>query len=118
MAKAGDGVSASGLRGKECTVASPVQKRVQASRLGTCRLSAMCNVSQLEGTDLEQDGAIMGPACCFLCPSGALPIPVPHTWNVCVPRALLLSTGLSLLSPCDDLGYHLSFIPSLGSKAA
>lgn len=54
--------------------------------------------AQLEGTDPEQNGAIMGPSCYPLCPSGLLLVPVPHTWNVCVPRALLLSTELSLLS--------------------
>lgn len=55
MARAGDGDSASGLREKGCTVAS----------------------QQLEGTDLEQDGTIMGPACCFLCPSGPSLFPYP-----------------------------------------
>lgn len=71
--------------------------------------------AQPEGTDLGQDSAIMGPPCYLFCPPGP-PLPIFHTLNVCVSKALLPSTDLSLVCPFNNLGSLLSFIPSLGSK--
>lgn len=93
-----------------CRAKGGVYSGLPTAHLGTQGLSALSNVGTTGGsTDLEQDGTIMYPSLSFrvLCHPCI-------TYLECVPRALLLSTGLS---PSDNVGYHLSFSPPLGLKA-
>lgn len=91
-----------------------------ASHLGTWGLSAMHSVG-IVGDQIWSRMALSWvhhilPVHVIFLVLPVLTIPVPHTLHVCVPRTPPLYTYLSLLSPCDNLGYHLAFSPSLGSN--